>query len=310
MTAILLVTAPVFALLLLGYLTTFMPVFDAATSRVLAAFVYWLAIPALLVRALSRTGLPDAVPVGQLAAYLLGIACIFALSALIGRLRGERRVDRLGILGFSGAFGNTLLLGTPIILTAFGETAALPFFLVMTFDSLFLFAAVTIVCEIGQGGGEGLRTLPRAILERLLTNPVILAMLVGAAMNIAGLTLPGVADRFVELLAGAAVPCALVATGAALRAYRLGGAIADAVILTVLKLLLQPLLVWSLATYVFVVPPLWAAVATVAAAMPVGVNAYIFANRYGIGQASTAAAILLSTLLSVLTVTALIAFLI
>lgn len=310
MADIILVTLPVFALLALGYLTTFWPVFDASTGKVLAAFVYWLAIPALLVRALSRIELPATLPTGQLLAYLGGVAVTFGLSIAIARARGERDVVKLGILGFSGSFGNTLLLGTPIVLTAFGEQAVLPFFLVMTFDSLFLFAAVTAVCELGRGGSVGLRNLPRAIVERLLTNPVMVAMLVGIAMNMGGIGLPRGVDRFVDLLSGAAVPCALVATGAALRNYRIEGSRLDAVVLTSLKLLLQPLLVWTLATYVFVVPAIWTAVATVAAGMPVGVNAYIFANRYDRGQAATAAAILLSTLVSVLTVTTLIALLV
>ena len=48
-------------------------------------------------------------------------------------------------------------------------------------------------------------------------------------------------------------------------------------------------------------PPLWAAVATVTAAMPTCVNAYVFASRYGVGQREAAAAILLSTVLAVLT---------
>jgi malonate transporter and related proteins len=65
-----------------------------------------------------------------------------------------------------------------------------------------------------------------------------------------------------------------------------------------LKLAVQPLIVWALATHVFGVPPLWAKVAILLAALPVGVNAYLFAVRYDAGQAESASAILLSSVLS------------
>ena len=57
----------------------------------------------------------------------------------------------------------------------------------------------------------------------------------------------------------------------------------------------------GLRTVVFDVPPLWAKVVILLAALPVGVNVYVFATRYEAGQAESAAAIVLSNLLSVVT---------
>jgi predicted permease len=73
--------------------------------------------------------------------------------------------------------------------------------------------------------------------------------------------------------------------------------------MAVAKLIAHPLIVWALATYVFDVPPLWAKVAIICAATPVGVNVYLFGERYGAGQAESAAAILISTVFSMLTLT-------
>ena len=97
------------------------------------------------------------------------------------------------------------------------------------------------------------------------------------------------------------MPCALFSVGASLRAYRLKGALAPAALMVILKLGLHPLIVWALASFVFAVPLLWAKVAIVLAALPVGVNVYLFAVRYDAGQAESASAILLSSVLSVAT---------
>lgn len=74
-----------------------------------------------------------------------------------------------------------------------------------------------------------------------------------------------------------------------------------------LKLVLQPVLVWVLAFVVFHLDPLWGAVAVMSAGMPVGINAYLFAHKYQIGIATISTAILLSTLLAVISQSVLLA---
>jgi malonate transporter len=292
---------PVFGILLFGWAATFTRLIDATASKVLATFVFWFVIPVLLFRLLAPTQLPEIIAWATLAAYVGGITATFGCVLVAARLAGWR-LDRAGITGFSAAFGNTFLLGTPIVLERFGPEAALPFFMIMTVDSIWLFALVTISLELGRGPtGGGARRLALTIVQRLATNPILVAMVAGLAFNRSGLPLPHGLDRFMELVGQAAIPCALFATGAALRAYRLGGAIRAAAVISVLKLGVQPFLVWLLATQLLAVPPLWAAVATVTAAMPTGVNAYVFASRYAAGQSEAAAAILLSTILAVLT---------
>jgi predicted permease len=84
----------------------------------------------------------------------------------------------------------------------------------------------------------------------------------------------------------------------------LGGALGLVAVVVALKAVLHPLLTYALATHVFALPPLYAAVAIVLAAMPVGVNPYLFASRYRAAEAECATAIAVSTPLAVATVTA------
>jgi predicted permease len=295
------VILPVFGLLAFGYAATFTPVFEAGSARVLANFVYWFVIPILLFRLLATVTMPESIPWATLLAYIGGITLSFALGTAAAYLLGRFTLAEAGITGFSTAFGNTFLLGTPLVLTSFGDEAALPFFLIMTLDSIWLFMLVTIVCEIGLGHGQALRSLPWTIVKRLGTNPILIGLAAGLAFHRSGLTMPVGIDRWTELIGQAAIPCALFATGAALRDYRLGGALVPITFMTVMKLVLQPIVVWVLARHVFGVPLLWASVAAFTAAMPTGVNAYIFAVRYEAGQREAAAAILVSTVLALFT---------
>jgi malonate transporter len=293
---------PIFGLMAFGYAATFTRVFDAAAARALAGFVFYFAIPVMLFRSMAGARLPDQIPWGYLLSYYLGAAVVFAAGMAGARALFGGSFERQAIAGFSAAFGNTVLLGIPLVLTTFGERASLPLFLLVAFHSTLLFTVVTVVIEIGRGSRAGLRALPVAIVGGLATNPVLWGLILGVAFSLAGLRLPGPLERWAALIGNGAAPCALFSVGASLRAYRLKGALAPAAMIAALKLVAHPLLVVGLIGLVFEVPPLWAKVAIVVAALPVGVNPYLFAVRYDAGQAESASAILLTSLLSVVTV--------
>lgn len=303
------IIAPVFGLLVFGYAATFTKVFDTAAGRGLAAFAFWFAIPVMLFRNMAGQALPEVLPWGYLVSYYGAALVLFALGMALSRRLFRAPLEEQAIMGFGGSYGNVVLLGTPLVLTAFGPAATLPFFLILSLHSVLMFAVVTVVIELGRGSRGELRQLPRRVALGLATNPIPMALVAGLAFRALGLTLPVALDKWAALIGGAAGPCALFAMGASLRAYRIGGALPRAGLMMLLKMALHPLLVWLLATRLFAVPPLWVAVAVVTAAMPVGVNTYLFAERYGIGQAESAAAILISTALSILTLALILAWL-
>jgi malonate transporter and related proteins len=287
-----------------GYAATFTRVFDEAAARALASFVYYFAVPVLLFRSMATTELPEHFAWGYLLSYYIGVALVWALAMAIGRLILEVPADQSAIHGFGAGFGNTVLLGIPLVLTAFGEPATVPLYLLLAFHSTVTYTAVTLLLETARGGARFGRTLVNA-LKGLATNPILCGLVAGILYNLTGLGLARAIDGWTALVAAAAVPCALFSVGAGLRAFRIRGALPAAMVMCAGKLILHPLLVYGLAVWVFAVPPLWTQVAVVIAALPVGVNVYVFANRYGVGQAEAASAILLSNLASLLTLSAL-----
>jgi hypothetical protein len=177
-------------------------------------------------------------------------------------------------------------------------------FLIISFHSLVFFTLTTVLVETARGASAGLRRVPREVVRGVVTNPILVALLLGVGTNRAGLPLPPVFEGFAELIGAAAVPCALFATGAALREFRVRGALPAVAAVVALKGVAHPLIVCAFALWVFQLPPVFAAVAIVLAAMPVGVNPYLFATRYRAAEAECATAIAVSTPVSMVTVTA------
>ncbi len=125
-------------------------------------------------------------------------------------------------------------------------------------------------------------------------------------MPLLGFTVPVPAETFLKLLGGAASPCALVALGLFLAGQRQhDGSEAGAVALLVaLKLVAQPLATWALAHFLFHLPPLLTHAAVLLAALPTGTGPFMLAEFYHREAAITSRAVLVSTVLSVLSISA------
>ena len=285
--------------MLIGYLAARLCWLDTNAIRGLSLFVFNFVIPPLLFRNTVTTELPDDIPWGMLLSFYLSVFTAFALGMFAVGIGFGCRLGEQAVAGFSAAFGNTVLLGIPLALTAFGAEASLPVFLIIAFHSLLLLPTATVIIEISRGHSKALAEIPWMTLRGLLSNPLIIALLLGLLFNLAKLPIPGPVDAMVKTLAQAALPCALFAMGASLSQYRIAGNIAQALVLVGLKILLLPLLVWVLAVRVFHLPDLWIQALVLLAAMPTGVNGYLLAQRYQFGVATTATAIVISTALSV-----------
>lgn len=261
------------------------------------------AIPVMLFRAMAQMDGPAAGAGDLLLAFYIATATVFVCGILITRFGLGRPAGEATILGFAGAYGNTVLIGIPVVLTVFGEAGAFPAFLIISLHSLLFFTLVTVLMELAGSANGELRHLPGRILKSIAFNPIIIGLVLGLAVNRSGLVLPVVVDSFAELLGRAAIPCALFATGAALRSFSIQGALPLASLLVVLKGVVHPMATLAVCTLLFDLPPAWVAVAVVMGATPVGVNPYLFASRYRVGEAECATAIALSTPLAVVTIT-------
>jgi len=304
MTVLLNVIAPIFAVAALGYAAAKFRALREEGVNGLVLFVFNFAIPVLLFRSLATIELPGRVPWSFLLAFYSGSATVYALGMAAGRFLFGRPLDQAAIFGMSAAFCNTVFIGIPIILTAFGPEAALPMFLIIATHSAMGVPPTLGFIQASRGAGFAASEQARAVLLAIAANPIVVGLALGMAVNLAGLAIPAPVDRAAELLGASAVPCALFAMGASLTQFRLAGEARAAVVLATLKLVVHPAIVWVVGSLALGLDGIWLAVAVVMASMPTGVNAYLFGARYGAAEGVAAGTVLLASVVSVATISA------
>ncbi|MCA0407491.1 MAG: AEC family transporter, partial [Proteobacteria bacterium] len=268
--------APIFALAALGFLVAKTGIISRAASSGLSEFVNVLAIPALLFRAVTEAKTPDVNPFPYWASYFIALFTVWFIADTFAR-RSGRQGREAAIAGFASAQSNTVMVGLPVILSTVGEAGKLPIVILLAVHLSITMTGVSVLIARGEGGGWG------ALLKGLVTNSIFLAIIAGLAFRFSGWPMPKVATDLLRMIGDTATPCALVAMGMSLTAISFGGARLMIVIITLLKLILHPALVYVLAVYVFRLPPAYAASAVIFAACPTGIQAYLIAERFKAG---------------------------
>lgn len=295
------VVLPIFGLIAAGYGLARTPLLTPAGVRGLTTFVFYFAIPCLLFRSISRGAdlaqAEWAVPLAYFGATLL----VGAIAAAFRRLAFGAGFEEGVLFAMGAGFANTVMLGLPLVFTAFGEAGLVPILLIIAFHSILLIGLPTVLLEIARGRRSGAWSTVRTTLASLFRNPVILALLASLAWRAGGWPQPELLQRTVDLAAGGATPAALFALGASLTGYRIAGDLREGLSLVAFKLLAHPLGAWLLCL-LFDVSALATAVVTITAALPIGINVFVLAQQYDVAVRRVASAIVLSTALSILTV--------
>ena len=297
------VVAPVIAVIVLGYGAARRGVFSDDNVTTLNRFVFVLAAPALLFRNVALTEFPETLSIGLWLAYYGPMLAIMALAFFVARLlfRARATADYV-IFAFGGGFSNTVMLGIPIILTAFGPDAGLPLFLILAFHGLLVFTIALICLEAATNPDLRLADLPPKLVGAMREQVVVMALAAGVIWNFTGLGLAAPIDRFLELLGSAAIPVALIAVGGRLAFIKIGDNLSPALFIGAFKLVVMPLAVYGAAQYFFALPQLYVATLTLLSAMPTGVFAAVFAAQYQNAEAEASSAITVTTVLSALSV--------
>jgi malonate transporter and related proteins len=294
---------PVFGLMLTGYLFARTRMIEPAGTRGISVFVFNVAIPALLFRSIAGES-PPASGLHVVYAYFSATLLLFAAALLLARLRFGYPLQVQSVFAITATFGNNVQLGIPLVFNAFGPAGEQPLLLVIAFHSVVLITTATALVEIGLGQGKGgLRALGR-VVRALLQNPLIMSIALGALFPLSGTPMPAALDQFLRLFAAAGGPCALFVLGASLAELRLVGDLAETALVGLLKLVVHPTLVYACCRWVFDLAAIETAVATVCAAMPSGANAFILAQRYDLYVARAASTILVTTVISLVTLSA------
>jgi len=292
-------STPLYGLVALGYLVASLPWWRRDWSSRASRAVFSVALPAMLFQMMSHQAALPAVDARVLIAYFGSCLIVF----FIGRAtaRAFFRMDGVAqsVFALGGIFSNIVLTGLPIAKIALGDAAVPVVALLLVFNALTLWTLVSVSVEWSLHGSFTPRGIAKTTLG-VLRNPIVLAIVSGTAFGRLGFALPRVADSALGTLGGIASPAALLALGLELAGFPLRRAWTSSLALCALKLVVQPLVVWSLAIALRL-PPLEVRAVVLVASMAVGVNVYLMALRFQALQGAIASSIVLSNVLAAFT---------
>jgi len=296
-------TVPFFALIGCGYGAAISGLFRGEAVAHLTKFVFYFALSAMLFRFASSLSLQEIFELNFVLAYTLSSLVVYVLVTIVAMWRGIS-VAEAAVEAQCSVIANVGFLGLPMLVLLWGEAVAGPLLMLLTID-LILFGSLIVILITASRGKFGFGTFT-TVLGGLVRNPMILAMIAGLAWSTAGLSQPRPMQEFLELMGAAATPCALFAIGASL-AGRSAERVSVALWLSSAKLVLHPVAVAIAALVLFPVEPFAAAVMIACAAMPTAGNIYIIAQHYEVAPMRVSSTILVSTVISVVTLSLVIA---
>jgi malonate transporter and related proteins len=295
--------APFFGLIGLGFFCGKVVRQPEAGLAWMQFFLIYVALPCLFYRLIADKPLDELANWPFIAATTLSTLCAFGLSFASG-WRHTKDLPQSVMQGVAGSYSNIGYMGPPLILAALGPAASAPVVLIFVFDSLLLFSLVPLLMSVA-----GLEKLSpgatiRRILWRVVTHPFNVATALGISASYLHLELPTALNQIVTWLYGSAAPCALFLLGVTVAMRPMGRIPGEVPALVLIKLVLHPLLLWALLSALGDFGQTWTYAAVTMAALPPALNIFVISTQYNVGVERASACVLIGTLASMVTLTA------
>ncbi len=309
MGSILGIILPVFLVVAAGYLAVWRGLFSDEGVQGLMVFTQKFAIPCLLFSGIATLDLGADFELSLLVSFYAGSATCFFLGLFGARLLFGRPWPDCVAIGFSALFANTVLLGLPITERAYGIDALGPNFAIVALHAPFCYFVGITAMEIVRADKAAPGAVALQITKAMFSNALMIGIALGFAVNLSGVPIPGLVGEALDLMIRAALPAALFGLGGVLYRYKPEGDMLVIAYICGLSLLLHPMIAFCLGITLTDLSDGQLRSAVLTAAMAPGVNSYLFANMYGAARRVTASAVLIGTILSILTASAWIALL-
>jgi len=301
--SVLSITGPIYIVIGIGFFAGRAGVFSAPDMRVLGKFVVKFALPALLFTALSQRPIADILNGRYLAAYAGGSLALYFAALGVARYLQRRSMAQSALIAVGMSFSNSGFVGYPIALQLLGPPAAVALAMCMIVENVLMFPLTLALAEMDAGRSVRWQSVVLQSVRGLARNPMILGIFAGFAISLLGVQLSEPLVRTVNMLAMASTAVALFVIGGSLVGLDVRNVLGDVAVVALGKLVVHPLAVFAALWLLAPVDPHLRMAAVVYASMPMLSIYPILAQRYHY-EGFCAAALLVATLLSFLTVSA------
>ena len=289
---------PVFAVILTGWIVGYTGYLSRALSDALIHFAYNIAMPALLIVTIAQEPGHSLINWRFLVAFGGGSLLCFILVFGFMSIRASQSLASRTMHGMAASMTNTGFVALPVLQAIYGHRAVLPAAIATVFVAVVMFPLTVILLELGQRDAQGSRTDPMVTVKHIVLNPMVISTLIGMLLAVLDLRMPRPVTAYLGILADALTPCALFAIGLGLSLEGLRANIGRASLLSAVKLVIMPLIVYGLSVWLRL-DPLYTIAAVICAAVPTAKTVYILAGKYHCEEMMVASTVSMTTLASI-----------
>ena len=311
------VILPIYLLIGLGFVSVWRGWLPSEAVGGFGRFVRNFALPSAIFIALVQRDLGEVLHLGFMLAFGVASLTSFAISLALARRLSGQHPSMLGILALAGSMSNGLMIGIPLITGLFGLESMATIAQQLIIENALLLPLGLALAELGQvraRSNRDARDTSAALvlvktLRGLMTNPMVVALLLGLLVSGLGLSLPSGLENAVALLAASVGGMALVFIGTTLYGTDLRATVKDLLPTVAIKSVFHPLfmalsfwvvlLVWKAMGWM-PVPAVYANAAVVIASLPTIGTLPAIAAGFGQGR-PVSLAVLIMTGISVIT---------
>jgi malonate transporter len=290
---------PVFAVILTGWIVAVTGYLSRALSDALIHFAYNIAMPALLIVTIAQEPAHSLINWRFLVAFGGGSLLCFILVFGIISIHLSQSLASRTMHGMAASMTNTGFVALPVLQAIYGPRAVLPAAIATVFVAVVMFPLAVILLELGQRDAHASRMPAMVTVKHVVLNPMVISIVIGMFWSVFGLRMPGPVTAYFGILADALTPCALFAIGLGLSIDGLRANIGKASLLSAVKLVIMPPIVYGLSISLGL-DPLYTIAAVICAAVPTAKTVYILAGEYHCEEMMVAATVSMTTLVSVI----------
>jgi malonate transporter and related proteins len=284
---------PVVILIAIGFIAGRAGFMPANSAKDLSKLVFNVFLPPMLFRTMVNIH-PENLQGKPIVAYLLGMTLVYALMFF-----ASGRDRRAAVLGLAASYSNTVMIGIALIQFAYGEQGVAVLLALIAVHSLIMLSLASLVLELvtlrekSQTEAHPVKLLLASVWNTL-KQPMVAPIILGLLYSQTGWGIPAVIDKPLQLLGNAFSPLAVVLVGITLASTRVGEHLRMALTLSLLKNVLHPVAV-AVIGVALGLQGLPLAVMIVTAALPIGANVFLFAQRYETALPEVTAAVAVSS---------------
>ena len=303
------VVLPVFVLIALGFISSYLHLLTRHLVDSLAKFCQDFGIPFLLFFNLAILDLSSAFNIQLLIFFYISMILSFIIISCIAFFIFKQPYNNSIILGFCAMFSNGVLLGLPISELAFGANSLfVNYTIIIGHAPLCYLVGITFI-EVAKIKNNSYLIGVKRSLKAILLNNLTIGILFGIGFNLFKFEFSETTEKLLKFGTSWIIPISLFTMGGVLYHYRVSKDYKIPATIISTSLLIQPSVVYLLGSQFSNIDINYLRNAVIMAAMAPGLNAYFFANMYGECRDVVATTILTSTVLTVFSSTLWIYFL-